>query len=210
MIIKRLTYLAVCLLVLLNVVSTMGGSNDDYKYYYSTLPSNSSLCLSFKNNRLTDCCKQDDMQRIYIHKTSPETGFFHIKDYKKVLCYDMKKNRFKLKKRRKLRVCLRRHQRKREGSRRRRGFEQDCKLSDLDIVKLRRQGCELYESLAFSDTYISFLKNSRYLGLRKGRVQRHKILRDNTVLEPKTNGQKFLAISESSMHKITSHIMCRA
>lgn len=106
-------------------------------------------------------------------------------------------------------MCKRRHQRRREGSRRRRGFEPDCKLSEMDIKKLQRHGCELYESDANGVRYISFSENSRYLGLRKGRVQRHKILRDNTVVEPKTSGQEFLALSESSIEKIISHNLCR-
>lgn len=113
---------------------------------------------------------------------------------------------------RQLRVCRRRHQGRKEGSRpRQRGNETDCKLSDRDIDRLKLKGCDLYESLAFGYTHISFLNNSRYLGLRKSRAQRHKILRDGTVLEPKTKSQQFMAISKGDMEeRITSHKLCQA
>lgn len=206
MIIKRLTYLAVCLLVLLNVVSTMGGNNEDYSYYNSQV--NNSLCLSFKNNRLADCCKQDDMQQIYVHKTGQYTGIFHIKDYKKVLCYDKTKGRFRLYRRRSLGLQRCRHQRRREREHRRRGRRcMGYNLSRADEQKLKRKGCELYDKMG-GFAYISAENNSLFLGLRKGRAQKHKKRGRNEVWEPKERNKQFMLISESNFKSIKRHGVC--
>lgn len=92
----------------------------------------------------------------------------------------------------------------------RRRYRTDCKL---DVERLRKKGCELHETTAFGDTYISFNNNSQYLGLRKNRVQKHKVTYEfgiKRVQEPKHEGQRFLASSESSFRKIISHNPCRA
>ncbi|KAK8390721.1 hypothetical protein O3P69_010434 [Scylla paramamosain] len=206
MIIKRLTYLAVCLLVLLNVVSTMGGNNEEYSYYNSQI--NNSLCLSFKNNRLADCCKQDDMQQIYVHKTGKYTGIFHIKDYKKVLCYDKTKGRFRLYRRRNLGLERCRHQRRREREHRRRGRRYaGCRLINADVHKLKQKGCELYDAMG-RFAYISAEKNSLFLGLRRGRAQKHKKRNRKHVWEPKEKNKQFMLISESNFKTIKLDGVC--
>ncbi|XP_045115370.1 uncharacterized protein LOC123506972 isoform X2 [Portunus trituberculatus] len=202
---EKLTYLAVCLLVLLNVVSTMGGNNKDYNYYNSHV--NNSLCLSFRNKRLAECCKQDDMQRIYVHKTGQYTGIFHIKDFKKVLCYDKTRGKFRSYSGKNLGLERCRHRRRREREHRRRRCA-GYKLSRADEEKLKAKGCELYDKMGGGFTYISAEINSLFLGLRRGRAQKHKKRDRKEVREPKDRNKQFMLVSESNFKSIKRHSVC--
>lgn len=207
MIINRLKYLAVCLLVLLNVVSTMG-SNGGYKFFNSAI--SPSLCLSFKSNRMTDvCCKNDVSQQIYVHMTGVSTGIFHIKNFKKVLCYDKLKMRFRLLKRRNLGLEQCRHQRRRLREHRRRGrMYTGCSLTEANIEHLKQKGCEMHENVDGAGyAYISFEEAELYLGLRaNGRVQKHK--RGKTMREPTTMGRRFMIRSRKSFRNYSNNDAC--
>ncbi|XP_042224296.1 uncharacterized protein LOC121868091 [Homarus americanus] len=219
MIFIRLRHLAVILLVLLFVVSAMGGSNDRYRYFASA--SNSGVCLSFKHGgNLTDCCNKDDhLQRFYVTKTGPSTGIFHTENLTKILCYDDRKGKFKLMKRRSFarldaltcrdnpnsvrRVRHRRKHKKRSNSRR----SASCPFSarDKEILKNPRGSmtCVLHETLRGGYTYISVEEKKKYLAVRGGRVQKL-MNKKRRRREPRSKNRQFMVMSEENVAKITN------
>ncbi|KAG0723992.1 hypothetical protein GWK47_041562 [Chionoecetes opilio] len=103
-----------------------------------------------------------------------------------------------------------RHQKKRERQHRLRGRTYTgCSLSNTDENRLKRKGCELYDHFSGAGfAYISFEEKALYLGLRKGRVQKHKRLGRNRVREPKDEGRRFILMSESFI--TSNRNLCRA
>ncbi|XP_069188480.1 uncharacterized protein [Procambarus clarkii] len=203
----KLPYVAIFVLVLLFVVSAMGGSADRYRYFASA--TNPGVCLSFKyNNNLTDCCNE----RFYVTKTNRSTGVFHTKDLNKLLCYDVKKGKFKLVKRKTLRVSQCRHMRSRR--RHRRGVKSNfirspvCPFNNTDLKILHKPRdalrCVLHETLGGSGyTYISVEENAKYLAVRGRRVQKH-LKKKGVRREPKEKNRQFMVMSEGNMAKISN------
>ncbi|XP_053639849.1 uncharacterized protein [Cherax quadricarinatus] len=211
----KLRYLAIILLVLLFVVSAMGGSNSRYRFFASA--STSGVCLSFRHSKnITDCCNGDDhLQRFYVTKTGRSTGVFHSMNLNKILCYDDNKGRFKLVKRKYLRVDQCRHMRSKRRHRReaRRPSKKPpvCPFSNRDKEILQNPKgnlrCVLHETQGGSGyTYISVENNAKYLGVRAGRVQKL-LSKRNSRREPREKNRQFMVMSQGDMFKI-SNALC--
>ncbi|XP_071527831.1 uncharacterized protein [Panulirus ornatus] len=208
MIFIRLRHLAVILLVLLFVVSAMGGRNEKFRYF---IAAHSNVCLSFRYKNLTDCCnKNDHMQRIYVSKTAPSTGIYHTRNLKKILCYDDMRGKFKLMKRStfiKLDKCRHmRHRRQgKKGSRR----SPICPFSNKDKEILHnprgRLRCILHEHLGAGYTYLSVERNDKFLAVRNGKVQKHKNKRGEDKQEPKNISKRFMVANKNNIDNISAH-----
>ncbi|XP_063596038.1 uncharacterized protein LOC134772820 [Penaeus indicus] len=177
----RLIYLAVILLVLLYVGSAMGESGG---FVLAAASENESgVCLSLRHRKnMTACCNNaDKMQRLSVYKTSPNQGIYHSRDTKRILCYELRKNRFRILKSSEVLPCHKvRHKRRNRvdlrGAQDSRHRCDEFSFADMknETIKVRNRmyQCMLYEDQSIGFTYISAEKEDKFLAVRNGRVQK--------------------------------------